>query len=187
MVISLPTLLLPLTSPSTLLLLLPLASCLHLEHLHRGKILYSATLSWPPMAGPAAPQGLGPPALYTLQWGATGGPTASLLTNSTSATVSLRPDTTYTITLGAEHMVVSTTPSTPPLWLVPLVLGGLVLVGVLVLELVRLVKGWCGGVEAVEVLVERVKEIVKRVLTKSTPTTSPEKLTQAGIGERVHV
>ena len=59
---------------------------------------------------------------------------------------------------------------------------GLVLAGVLVFQLVRLVQGWCGGV--VEVLVERVKEVVKNMLTITAQTTSPTPtvLTQAGDG-----
>ena len=93
---------------------------LRLDHLLPGALLYTATVSWSPATTARNGQEVayGPPSLFKLQWWEEGriSPKGSLLTNSTTATLSLRPLTSYRVSLGGgEGITIHTTPTTTPM------------------------------------------------------------------------
>ena len=93
---------------------------LRLDHLLSGPLLYTVTVSWSPVTNARNGEEVayGPPSLFRLQWWEEGriSPKGSLLTNSTTATLSLRPLTSYRVSLGGgEGITIHTTPTTTPM------------------------------------------------------------------------
>ena len=91
---------------------------LRLDHLLPGPLLYTATVSWSPVSTTGQEVVFGPPSLFRLQWWEEGriSPKGSLLTNSTTATLSLRPLTSYRVSLGGgEGLTIHTTPTNTPM------------------------------------------------------------------------